>query len=108
MNARRLCLAFATVIALSVSVRAAESDLPRQQPGDAADSSGLLFPKDIGDVLPGKELPTFNKLGADPAVDVDRAKADLDRAQRKEQRWQKLVKAGVIAKVEAEAATLAA
>jgi multidrug resistance efflux pump len=41
-------------------------------------------------------------------ADVNKAKADADRAQRKAQRWQQLQKSGVLSKVEAERATLQA
>lgn len=102
----RLCLVFAVALAIGGSARGAENDLPRQG-GDRPTSADALFPKGIGDVLPGKELPTFELMPPDPAIDVPRAKADLDRAQRKEQRWEKLFKSGVLARVEAEACVLA-
>lgn len=86
---------------------AADSDLPRRQAGEPQEGGAALFPKDISDVLPGKELPNFELLAPEPALDVERAKSALDRAQSKEQRWQKLVKAGVLAKVEAEGCVLA-
>lgn len=40
--------------------------------------------------------------------DVNKAKTDADRAQKKAQRWQQLQKAGVLSKVEAERAVLQA
>jgi multidrug resistance efflux pump len=106
MNARA-CLAIMAVIALGRGVLAAENELPRRQPGEAADGGATLFLNDLSDVLPGKGLPTFELLESEPAIDVERAKTELDRAQRKEQRWEKLVKAGVLARVEAEACVLA-
>ena len=95
------------MLALAGSVLAADNDLPRRQAGEAPDGGAALFPKDIGDVLPGKELPIFKLMPPDPTIDVERAKTDLDRAQRKEQRWEKLLKTGVLSKVEAESSVLA-
>ncbi len=45
-------------------------------------------------------------LAAEPVVDVDRAKTAYERARSKEQRWQKLCKAGVLSQVEVERVTL--
>ena len=106
MNSRP-CLALAAALALCASVLAAETDLPRKQSGETPDAGAALFRSEIGDVLPGQELPIFELLPPEPALDVDRAKTDLDRAQRKEQRWQKLVKTGVLSRAEAEATVLA-
>ena len=103
----RPCLALAAVLALAGGALAAENDLPKRQAGEPADGGTALFPKDIGDVLPGKELPVFETLAPEPEINVDRAKAAFERAQRKEQRWQKLVKSGVLSRVEAEASVLA-
>ncbi len=102
----RLCLALFAVFALSRVASGAENDLPRRQPGEQADGEAMLFRHEPGEVLPGKELPIF-ELPPEPAIDVDRAKTELDRAQRKEQRWQKLLKTGVLSRVEAEACVLA-
>lgn len=57
------------------------------------------------DVKPDKGGPT--EAWAIPA-DVNKAKTDADRAQKKAQRWQQLQKAGVLSKVEAERAVLQA
>jgi len=57
------------------------------------------------DIKPEPGGPT--EAWAIPA-DVNKAKADADRAQRKAQRWQQLQKAGVLSKVEAERAELQA
>lgn len=106
MNAR-LCLAPAAVLALAVSALSAENDLPKHQAGEVAESSAALFPKDIGDVLPGKELPVFELLAPEPEVDVEKARTTFERAQKKEQRWQKLAKSGVLSRAEAETSVLA-
>jgi multidrug resistance efflux pump len=106
MNAR-LCFAIATVFALGGRAFAAEGDLPQRKAGEAPDRGAALFPADIGDVLPGKELPTFELMPPDPATNVETARAAFERAQRKEVRWDKLFKSGVVAKVEAEACVLA-
>jgi multidrug resistance efflux pump len=92
---------------LGGSVLAVDNDLPRRQPGESPDGGATLFRSEMGDVLPGKELPTFTLLPPEPVLDVERARADLERAQRKEQRWEKLFKSGVLARVEAEACVLA-
>ena len=102
----RLCLALFAVFTLRLGASGAENDLPRRQPGEPADGEAMLFRQEPGEVLPGKELPIF-ELPPAPPIDVDRAKAELERAQRKEQRWQKLCKSGVLARVEAEACVLA-
>lgn len=57
------------------------------------------------DVKPEAGGPT--EAWAIPA-DVNKAKTDADRAQRKAQRWQQLQKSGVLSKVEAERAQLQA
>ena len=106
MNARP-CLFLVAFAALSSGTLEGENDLPRKQAGDSPEPTAALFPKDIGDVLPGKELPTFELLPPDAALSAEQAKADFERAQRKEQRWEKLFKSGVVAKVEAEACVLA-
>ena len=102
----RPSFALLALLALSGGASGAEDDLPRRQPGASADGGAALFRSEPGDVLPGKELPSF-ALPPEPALDVERAKAELERAQRKEQRWQKLFQAGVLARVEAEATVLA-
>jgi multidrug resistance efflux pump len=106
MNARS-CLALLAVAFLGGNGFAAENDLPRRQPGEPAEAGAALLFQDLGDVLPGKELPNLETLAPEPDLDVERAKAELERAQRKEQRWQKLAKAGVLARVEAETCVLA-
>ena len=57
------------------------------------------------DIKPEREGPT--EAWAIPA-DVNKARAEADRAQRKAQRWQQLQKSGVLSKVEAERAALQA
>ena len=106
MNARP-CISLAALLALTGSALAADNDLPKKQTGAPVENGAALFPKDIGDVLPGKELPNFELMPPDPVMDVERAKTELDRAQRKEQRWEKLFKSGIVAKVDAEACVLA-
>jgi multidrug resistance efflux pump len=57
------------------------------------------------DIKPERGGPT--EAWAIPA-DVNKARAEADRAQRKAQRWQQLQKSGVLSKVEAERASLQA
>jgi multidrug resistance efflux pump len=57
------------------------------------------------DIKPERGGPT--EAWAIPA-DVNKARAEADRAQRKAQRWQQLQRSGVLSKVEAERAALQA
>lgn len=85
---------------------AAENDLPQRQPGEPQDAESALFRNDLSDVLPGTKARGFQLLAPEPPIDVERAKADLDRAERKQQRWEKLARAGVLARVEVESCVL--
>ena len=57
---------------------------------------------DLYDVPVPDGLPDAGEM---PPVDLSRAEKNLERAKRKEQRWQKLQRSGVVSKVEAEVAS---
>ncbi|MEA3211442.1 MAG: hypothetical protein QOE70_4499 [Chthoniobacter sp.] len=84
---------------------AADNDLPKRREGDAAEIDEKLFLNDLGDALP-RAGRSEDLLAPEPALDVEAARSDFERAQRKELRWQKLAKAGVLAVVEVETCTL--
>jgi multidrug resistance efflux pump len=89
--------------AFSGGLFAAENDLPRRRAGETTETGAALFQNDL---LPGTNVPDFAFPMPEPVLDVDRAKSDLERAQRKEERWQKLGKTGVLAQVEVESCVL--
>jgi len=98
---------FAAFVILCGPLRAAENELPKQaaKPGEPAAQE--LFRHEGGDVLfPGMNLSDATFLGRIETPSVERAQTTFEQAQRKEQRWQKLGKAGVLAQVEVERATL--
>lgn len=74
---------------------AAEEPLPERTPGEPLVVEPML---DLYDI----PAPTAGEV---PPVDVARAEKALERAKRKEQRWQQLQRSGVVSKVEAEAAS---
>lgn len=74
---------------------AAEEPLPERTAGEPFVVEPLLDLYDIPEPAAG-ELPP---------VDVARAEKNLERAKRKEQRWQQLQRSGVVSKVEAEVAS---
>ena len=85
-------------------LRAAD-DLPKRVPGERPDAEPRLMLDDLPDIpLP----PVTAGDGADAVavVSVERAKAELDRARGKQQRWQKLAQAGVLSQVEAESTAM--
>ncbi|HEV7869018.1 MAG TPA: hypothetical protein VGO90_15125 [Chthoniobacteraceae bacterium] len=95
------------LLLLACGPAAAQNELPQRGKGEAPEPEPKLFLRDLADVLPDTD---FEKALAArvPAVDVRRAQTELERAERKQQRWQQLAKAGVLAKAEAEAAVLQA
>ncbi len=98
----------AALAAASLCARAAENELPKQPAkGDGA-GGAELFRGESGDVLfPNAKLSdTDFLLATEPPADVERAKTAYERARSKEQRWQRLCKAGVLAQVEVERVTL--
>jgi multidrug resistance efflux pump len=109
-SAMRARSSLAILLALGLTAWAAEDDLPKQGKTEAVEAGAPLFRNEAGgDMIPGTNVPDFELLPADPpepVLDVERAKADYERAQRKQVRWQKLVKAGVLAQVEAENAVV--
>lgn len=97
----------AILAATSVRLCAADSDLPKPQPPGTATGNAALFHNDGGDALfPETKLSDADFLQAAEAPNLDKATADYERAQAREARWQRLWKAGVLAKVEAERAIL--
>lgn len=104
-SAMRACL-FAVVIAMPILAFAQE--LPKSAPAKPSAKDASLLPDDNGDPLfPKLKLSDSAFLKEiEPAPSVEQAKAAVDQAERKEQRWQKLFKSGVVAKVEVERATL--
>jgi multidrug resistance efflux pump len=80
---------------------------PQDELPQGKDQGRLEFEPELQlyDVKPVPGGPT--EPWAIPA-DVNKAKANADRAQRKAQRWQQLQKSGVLSKVEAERAVLQA
>ncbi len=92
----------------AMSVRLfADPELPKKAAPGPAGGDAALFRDDGGDALfPGTNLNDADFLRDVETPDLEKATAEYERAQRKEERWQKLWKAGVLAKVEAERATL--
>jgi multidrug resistance efflux pump len=101
MRLRTILPAFAVLSGLAAH---AQEALPSRATGEKPDAEPKLFLNDLGDALPAAEDLDLTALANDS--DVERAKADHERAQRKQQRWQKLGKAGVLSQVEVEAAVL--
>ncbi len=104
MRWRSVLSIFAMLCAIAAP---AEDALPARAVGEKPESEPKLFLNDLPDTLSAAEDLDLTELATSDA-DVERAKADYDRAQRKQQRWQRLAKAGVLAQVEAEAASLQA
>jgi multidrug resistance efflux pump len=92
----------AALFVVLASLALAEDDLPQRK-----NQGPLEFEPELQlyDVKPEPGGPT--EAWAIPA-DVNKAKANADRAQRKAQRWQQLQKSGVLSKVEAERAVVQA
>ena len=86
----------------------AADDLPKRVPGERQSAEPRLMLDDLPDIpLPP---PVTARDGADAVavVSVERAKAELERARGKQQRWQKLAQAGVLSQVEAESTAMQA
>lgn len=98
----------AVLIAASLSAPAAERDLPKQAGKGGEIEAAELFRGGSGDVLfPNAKLSdTDFLLATEPPADLERAQTTYERARSKEQRWQRLCKAGVLAQVEVERVTL--
>lgn len=82
----------------------AADDLPQRTPGEVPDPEPKLMLDDLPDLSRLDTAAEFSN--AMPVVNVERAKAELDRARSKQQRWQKLAKAGVLSQVEAESTAI--
>ena len=105
--AMRWRLPFLIVLLCGATPAFSQSDLPQRGRADAPEPEPKLFLRDLADVLPNADFE--KELAAQkPPVDVERAQAELERAERKQKRWQQLAKTGVLAKVEAESAVLQA
>ena len=98
----------AVLIAAGLSAPAAERDLPKQAGKGGEIEAAELFRGESGDVLfPNAKLSdTDFLLATEPPADLERAQTTYERARSKEQRWQRLCKAGVLAQVEVERVTL--
>lgn len=94
--------------ALSTLTAFGQEALPARAANEKPDVEPKLFLNDIGDALTAAEDMDLTTManGAADDVNVERAKSDYERAQRKLPRWQKLGKAGVLSQVEVEAAVL--
>lgn len=104
----RLRFALLALAALASGAASAQEALPARGPGEKPGAEPKLFLDDLDAVLPGADLSAADLTEAAPPLDVERAKAEYERAARKQQRWQRLYKSGVVALVEAEAAALQA
>jgi len=84
----------------------AADDLPKRVPGEAPDAEPTLMLDDLPDL--SQPLAARESADAATVVSVERAKAELERARGKQQRWQKLAMQGVLSQVEAESAAMQA
>lgn len=93
---------------LSGPATQSQDALPARAGNEKPEAESKLFLNDSGDALTAAEDMDFATMtsGAVDDVNLERAKADYERAQRKVPRWQKLGKAGVLSQVEVEAAVL--
>lgn len=100
----RLLRASLWLLALTLAGMApgAAEDLPQRAAGEWAEAEPGLMPDDLPNLTPE------NAGDAVPPVNVELARAELARARSKQQRWQKLARAGVLSRVEAESAVLQA
>lgn len=93
----------------SLPVLAADNDLPKKSDPPLPGKESELFRNDGGDPLfPNTKLTDSDFLLRNEVPNVGKAQTDYEQAKRKEERWQKLFKSGVLAKVEAERAVLQA
>jgi hypothetical protein len=84
----------------AASSAAAADDLPTRAPGEALDFEPGL---DLMEVDPGTPVEGAPQ---EAPVDVEKAKATLESAKRKRERWQQLAKRGILSKAEAEVTEL--
>ena len=84
----------------------AADDLPRRVPGERPDAEPRLMLDDLPDIPLPPPVTAGDGADAIAVVSVERAKAELDRARGKQQRWQKLAQAGVLSQVEAESTAM--
>jgi multidrug resistance efflux pump len=87
-------------VLLLARVGAAEDELPQRREGK---------PLDFEPNLQLLEVEGANQVEArpeEPVLDLQKAKAALENAKRKQQRWQQLARRGVLSKVEAESTEL--
>jgi hypothetical protein len=96
-------IALAALVLAGGSLHAAD-DLPKHAPGEVPDNEPKLMLDDLPDLTQNEPAPEM--AGILSAVNVEQAKQELDRARTKQQRWQKLAKAGVLSQVEAESTAI--
>lgn len=95
------------LLVASLRLLAADNDLPKQSGAPQTGRESELFKNDGRDPLfPNTKLTDSEFLLRTDVPSVGRAQTEYEQAQRKEVRWQKLVKSGVLAQVEVERATL--
>ena len=93
----RLCLLALTLAGIPLW---AVDELPTRVPGEGADPEPRLMLDDLPNLSPGPDGDAV------PPGSVARARAELERARSKQQRWQKLARAGVLSQVEAESTAM--
>jgi multidrug resistance efflux pump len=93
----RLCLFTLTIAGMPLG---AAQELPTRVPGEVVDAEPRLMLDDLPNLSPGPDGDAI------PPVSVERARVELERARSKQQRWQKLARAGVLSQVEAESTAL--
>jgi membrane fusion protein (multidrug efflux system) len=95
---QRNCTALAIALLMLGHARGAD-DLPERSPGERLDFEPSLQLTDI-------EPEPAGAASSAPPIDLARAKATLDNARRKQQRWQQLARRGVLSKAEVESSEL--
>ena len=78
----------------------APEELPQRAAGERAEAEPGLMLDDLPNLTPE------DVVDAPPPGNVELARVELARARSKQQRWQKLARAGVLSRVEAESAVL--
>jgi hypothetical protein len=92
------------MLALAALPLRAADDLPKHTPGETPDADSKLMLDDLPDLTMTEPLADASVPVS--TVSVDQAKLELERARAKQQRWQKLAKAGVLSQVEAESTAI--
>src|SRR5687767_9014098 len=79
------------------SITIAQDDLPMRESREPLEFEPQL-------ILP--EVEANDSIPTAPPPDVGKAQTALERAKRKDERWQKLARSGVLSKVEVESAAI--